>query len=95
MANVLDDDIVISEFELHSRYYAHFQEKFTLGKLWTTLSSKLSVREATLLFFNKGGFAIEKPIDMPLNKETKQKGNTFLQDIFLINYSISNDCLKF
>ena len=33
VANVLDSDILVSEFELQSRYYVHFRTN-TLGQSW-------------------------------------------------------------
>ena len=45
MPNVFDCDIVVSNFELQSRYYIHFP----LGKVWTS----------PLLFFYKDGFNIK------------------------------------
>ena len=43
MVKAIDCRIVISEFELQSRYYVHFRAN-TLGKVWTPLSSQLWVK---------------------------------------------------
>ena len=40
VANVSDYNIVVSEFELQSRYYVHFRT-IPLGKVLTSLSPKL------------------------------------------------------
>ena len=37
VANVLDNNVVVSEFELQSRYYVHFRMDI-VGKVWIPLS---------------------------------------------------------
>ena len=41
--NTLECNIIVREFELQSRYYAHFQTSF-LGKVWTPLIPQLWVK---------------------------------------------------
>ena len=57
MANVLDFNIRVSEFELHSRYYVHFQTN-ALGKGMNTLISTAFWEIVPLLFFYKNGLGI-------------------------------------
>ena len=72
MVNVLDCDIVVSEFKPQLCYNIHFQTNI-LGEVMNPLiphpSYKLNI---PLLFFYRDGFDIELAmINMPLNKETK------------------------
>ena len=55
MANVLDCDIVIREFELQTRHYVHLRTN-TLGK---GMSSPTMDPIVSLLFFDKDGFGIK------------------------------------
>ena len=70
MVNVLNYDIVVSEFKLHTPYYAYFQID-TLVK-GMELSSRLWLKQYPY-FLYKDDFGIKLPtkIDMPLKKETK------------------------
>ena len=58
MVKAMDCGIVISEFELQSRYYVHFR-KNTLGKGMNTLILPAKVWIIPLLFFKKNSFGIE------------------------------------
>ena len=51
VANVLDCDIVVSEFELQLRYYIHFRTNTHGGKVWLPLSSPAMCQILPLLFF--------------------------------------------
>ena len=53
--NVLDCEIILSEFELHSRYYVHFWAN-TLGN---NVNSYISLALGKILFFYKNGFGIK------------------------------------
>ena len=68
----MDCGIVVSEFELQSRYYVHFRTN-TLGKSMNPLILPAMGKIAPLLFFSKNGVDIKLPskVDVPLNKETK------------------------
>ena len=57
MANVLDCDIVVCEFELQSRYYVHFRI-YTLGKgMNPFIPSAMDL--IVPLLFNEVGFGIK------------------------------------
>ena len=64
--NVLDCDVLVSEFELHLR-------SNTLWKGMNPLILPAMGYIVSLLSFLKDGFSLEEPtkVDMPLNKETK------------------------
>ena len=73
VANMLDNNIVVSEFKLQLQYQANFQANiheeryellYTLAMGWIV----------SLSFFYKDGCGIKEPMrfDMPLNKETQQ-----------------------
>ena len=66
MVNVLDCEIVVSEFELQFSNYVYIRSD-TRGKIWTPLSPPL-------VFFYNDDFGIELPkkVDMSLNKEPNQ-----------------------
>ena len=80
MANVLDNDIIVSEFEPQSRYYFCFWTN-TLEKDLEFLISLLWVK-VTLLFFYKDGFGMRQSskADMPLNRETKPN----IEDLYFV-----------
>ena len=44
VGNVLNCDIIVSEFELQSRYYINFRTATFGGKVWTHHRTKLSVK---------------------------------------------------
>ena len=69
MVKSMDCGIIVSEFELQSRYYVDFRAN-TLGKDMNPLILSAMGYIVPLLFFYENGFSIKK-IDMPLNKETK------------------------
>ena len=60
VANVLDCDIVLSEFELKSRYYIHFP------------NSPSYVLKVLRLFFYKGGVGIKKNHESRYENEKKK-----------------------
>ena len=73
MANVLDSDILESQFELQSCSYIHFRTNtFVKGKSPLNYPGMVS-----LLFFFKDGLGIKHTmkVDMSLNKETKPNWN--------------------
>ena len=57
VADVLDCDLVESEFELQLRYYVHFQTN-TIGKDMNPLVSLSMALILPLSFFYKDGFGI-------------------------------------
>ena len=57
MVNVLDSDIVVSEFELRSRYYVHFLSN-TRGKSMHILICSV-MGEYHYCYFYKDGFGIK------------------------------------
>ena len=57
VANVLDCDIVVSEFELQSRYYVHFQTN-TLSKGIKLLIIPVVCEIVLLIFFCDDCFSI-------------------------------------
>ena len=57
MANGLDNDIVVSEFELQSRFYIHFQTN-TLGKGMNSLILSVSGYIVPLLLLYEDEFSI-------------------------------------
>ena len=71
VAYVLYNNIVVSEFELQSRY-VHFRTN-NVGKGKSFTHSQLWVKHVAQLFFYKDDFRIKSPtkIDMPLNKQIK------------------------
>ena len=62
----IDCGLVISEFELQSRYYVHFRAN-TLGKGMNPLIPPAMGQILSLLFFKKDDFGIKLPteVDMP------------------------------
>ena len=58
MVKAMDCRIVISEFELKSRYYVHFRTN-TLGKGMNPLILPVMGEILTLLFFSKDSFGIK------------------------------------
>ena len=56
LANLLDCDIVVSEFELQLRYYVHF---WTLREGMDPLITPVMGQILPLLFFYKDGFGIK------------------------------------
>ena len=79
MVQALNYKIVVSEFELQSRYYIHFR-LYTLGKGMNSFILLAMGSIVTLPFFSKDGFGIKllTMVDMPLNKKkiTQQKQQT-------------------
>ena len=73
-ANVLDYNIVESEFEPKSRYYVHLRTN-TLEKCMNPLIIPAMVKTETTTFSNKDIFGIKWPtqIDMLSNKETEPR----------------------
>ena len=69
VANVLDGDIVVSEFRLQSHNIIYFRTNI-LGKGMNPFIPSALDKIVLLLFFYKNGFAITLPIyvNMPLNK---------------------------
>ena len=72
VANVLDSDLVVSEFEFQSRYYIHFRTS-ALEKGMNLLLHPAMSWIISLPYFYNDDFGIKKPtkVDVPLNKETK------------------------
>ena len=73
MANVLDCDIVVSEFELQSHYYRHYQANiFGKGTNFLITPPSYGLNSCTIVFL-KNGFGIEIPtrVNIPFNKETE------------------------
>ena len=58
MANVLDCNIMLSEFKLQSQYYVYFQIN-TLRKAMNLLLFQAIGYIVSLLFFYKDGFGIK------------------------------------
>ena len=77
MKNVLDSDILVSNFELKLHYYFHFQTNI-LGKDRIPLIPQIMNWIVPLLSFYKNGFGIKwyKKVDMPLNKKKNEKKKT-------------------
>ena len=91
MANVLDCDILVSEFELQSRYYVYFRIN-TLGKGMSPLIFPAMGKIVSLLFIYKDSFGIKQPTNahIPVNKERKDLSISICSylSIYLSIYSI-------
>ena len=76
VVNVLVRDIVVSEFDIQSRYYVHFRIN-TRGKGMNPLIRPAMSYIEPLLSSYLDGFGIKHPtkVDIPLNKEVKPKSN--------------------
>ena len=75
LANILDYDIIISEFELKSRYYVHIRTNLLRKGMNTFIPQPAMVEIIPLLLFYKNGLGFKWPtkVDIPLDKETKNK----------------------
>ena len=70
-----DCGIVISEFELHSRYFVYFRTNtHGMESYEAPYPSSNGLGFVSLLFFQSDGFGIKYPamVDMPSNKETEE-----------------------
>ena len=76
MVKAMDCRIVVSEFELQSCYYVHFQTN-TLGKDMNLLILQAIGQIIPLLFFSKDGIGIKWPtkVDMPLKQRNQNQTN--------------------
>ena len=81
VTNVLDCNIVVSEFELQSIYYVHVRTN-TPGKGMNPHIFPFMGYIVQLLFFYKNGFGIEYSMkdDMPLNNEIETETKRLLFD---------------
>ena len=72
VANVLNCDIVVSEFELQSCFYVYIRTN-TIGKYMNPIVLSAIGEIVPLLFFYKNSLDFKLPakFGMPLNKETK------------------------
>ena len=70
MVNVLDCDIVVSEFELQQRYYNYFRTN-TLGKNMSPLVLPVMGQIVPLLFFYKEALALNNPRRLICHKTNK------------------------
>ena len=74
MAIELDCKILVSDFELQSRYYVHFWTNALEKGMNHVIPPSIGLI-VPLLFFYKDGFGIESPskIDMALNKRNRNQ----------------------
>ena len=81
MIKALGCGIEVSEFELQSRYDAHFRTD-TLGKgMKPPYPPSYGLNSTTTVYFE--GRIWHKKVDMPLNKETKPKAVNMLGFLLL------------
>ena len=77
MANVLDCDIVVSEFELQSRYYLHFETN-TTGKRHE-LPYPPTINLLNSITTNALGLKLPMKVDITLSKVTKPHFKSTIQ----------------
>ena len=77
MFKALDCGIVVSEFDIHLRYYVQFRTN-TPGKVMTLLSSEIWVKKYRYCSSRGMDSALNNPkkVYMPLNKESKPISNS-------------------